>query len=88
MLPIRSATGVRGFIFKSFHAIRPKSITKSLTYSMLSPSNTFDQMFCIEWSNDNIFRPCFEIMKEFASIQPLQFHGMPCLLYDMQRSKS
>jgi hypothetical protein len=39
MLSINSDTGVRGFIFRSFHPKRPNSITKSLTDSMLSASN-------------------------------------------------
>src|SRR5215217_6082513 len=58
MLSINSDTGVIGFIFKSFHAMSPASIAKSLTDSMLSAS-IIPTIKCSgsKWSNDSTFTP-------------------------------
>jgi hypothetical protein len=60
MLSMVSDTGVTGFIIKSFHAMRPASITKSLTASMLSASN-IATIKCSgsKWSNYSTFTPYF-----------------------------
>src|SRR5919205_4376599 len=60
MLSINSDTGVIGFIFKSFHAMSPASIAKSLTASMLSAS-IIPMIKCSgsKWSNDSTFTPYF-----------------------------
>ena len=60
MLSINSDTGVIGFIFKSFHAMSPASIAKSLTASMLSAS-IIPMIKCSgsKWSNGSTFTPYF-----------------------------
>jgi hypothetical protein len=83
MLSINSDTGVIGFIFKSFHAMSPASIAKSLTDSMLSASN-IAMIKCSgsKWSMIAPLRYAFLLTREFASIQLQQLHEMPYLLED------